>query len=111
MQVYVDESGDLGWTFSKPFQAGGSSRFLCLALLFLPAAHQKLPRRIIADMYKKYRWVKEKKASSATLNQKMEFAQALVALLTTHSDIRIDCIVVKKENVQPHIRQDANKLY
>jgi hypothetical protein len=111
VQVYVDESGDLGWIFSQPFRSGGSSRYLCLAFLFLPKALRKLPKQIIAGMYKKYGWLSEKKASSASPSQKMEFAQALVALLTAHPEIKIDCIVVKKENVRSHIRSDGNKLY
>jgi len=31
--------------------------------------------------------------------------------LISHPEIKIDCIVVKKENVQEHIRRDPNKLY
>jgi Protein of unknown function (DUF3800) len=111
MQVYLDESGDTGWSFSKPYRAGGSSRFLCLAIMFLPKADRKRPKRIIADMYKKYRWCSEKKSSSASSTQKLEFALKAAGMLGTHRNIRIDCIVAKKENVQAHIRSDANKLY
>jgi hypothetical protein len=111
MQVYLDESGDMGWSFSKPYGAGGSSRFLCLAIMVLPKADRKLPKRIIADMYKKYGWASEMKGSVASLAQKLEFALKAVGMLETHRSIRIDCIVAKKENVQAHIRDDSNKLY
>lgn len=111
MQVFLDESGDMGWSFAKPYGAGGSSRFLCLAIMFLPKSHRKRPKRIIADMYKKYGWTVEMKASDANSVQKMELAQSAVAMLKTHKDIQIDCIVAQKENVQAHIRGDANKLY
>jgi len=111
MQVYLDESGDLGWTFSHPFRAGGSSRFLCLAVMFLPKADRKRPKRIIADMYKKYGWVSEMKASAASTAQKIEFAEKTVEMLGTYKDIKIDCIVAQKEKVQDHIRGDSNKLY
>lgn len=32
-------------------------------------------------------------------------------MLEANSDIKIDCIVVNKEKVLPHIRNDPNKLY
>jgi hypothetical protein len=111
MQVYLDESGDTGWKFSSPYRAGGSSRFLCLALMFFPKHHRKAPKRIISDLYKKYGWTSEKKSSSASKSQKLEFSTALNAMMGQFADIKIDCIVVKKENVQPHIRSDSNKLY
>jgi hypothetical protein len=30
MKVFIDESGDLGWTLDKPNRNGGSSRFITL---------------------------------------------------------------------------------
>jgi len=54
---------------------------------------------------------KKKKASTATENQKLDFCAATNQLLMTEPSIKIDCIVAKKENVQPHIRTDLNKLY
>ncbi len=111
MKVYLDESGDTGWTFSHPFRHGGSSRFLCIAFLFLPKIHKKLPQKIISDLYAEYGWVNEKKCSQAAPSQKLQFCQTANALLQQHGDIKIECIVVKKENVQEHIRDDANKLY
>jgi hypothetical protein len=71
MQVYLDESGDMGWNFSAPYRHGGSSRYLCLAFLFLPL--QRQTRRLIAGMYRKYHWQKEKKASAASIWQRREF--------------------------------------
>jgi Protein of unknown function (DUF3800) len=111
MQVFLDESGDMGWSFSKPYRIGGSSRFLCLAIMFLSKADRKWPKRIIADMYAKYGWASEKKCSTATQDQKMEFASRAIGMFGAHKDIQIDCIVAKKENVQAHIRCDPNKLY
>lgn len=80
-------------------------------MMFLPKADRKRPKRIIADMYKKYGWVSEMKASSASPAQKMEFAENAVTMLGTYKDIAIDCIVARKENVKEHIRDDSNKLY
>ena len=111
MQIYLDESGDLGWKFDEPYRQGGSSRYLSLAFLFLPIEHRNLPKKIIKKLYKKYRWVKEKKASDATSNQKLLFCKYAIGMLNSYPNIKIDVIVVKKTNVQPHIRTDSNKLY
>ena len=42
----------------------------------------------------------EKKASTATSNQKEIFCQKTVQMLTKHDDIKIDVIVAQKNNVQ-----------
>jgi Protein of unknown function (DUF3800) len=111
LRIFVDESGDLGWEFSRPFRSGGSSRYLTLACLILPKDHYKRPRTIIRDFYRTYNWQSEKKASDAKDSQRTLFCERLIKLLSDHPEIRVDVITVKKSNVQPHIRQDANKLY
>ncbi|HDL01408.1 MAG TPA: DUF3800 domain-containing protein [candidate division Zixibacteria bacterium] len=111
MQIYLDESGDLGWNFSAPYGNGGSSRYLALAFLFLPLKHRRRPKNIIRELYRKYKWKDEKKASNSTLRQKELFCKKATNIITKYPDINIDIIVVNKTNVQSHIREDANKLY
>lgn len=62
-------------------------------------------------MYQKYGWKNEKKSSGATPGMKVEFANAVVSLLASFPEIKIDCIVANKEKVATHIRNDPNKLY
>lgn len=113
MYVYLDESGDLGWNFSYPFQKKGSSRYLTLAFLFVPASKRHLPKRIIKRMYQKFCWNPqiEKKASKLTPKEKLDFCQKAKTLVKSHTDIKFCAITVRKEGVQPHIRSDGNKLY
>ena len=111
MQIYLDESGDLGWKFDQPFRAGGSSQYLTLVFLILPSAHSKRPKRIVRDLYDKYDWQTEKKAAGTSHNQKKLFCDLAKRMLIQYPDIKLDVITVKKENIQSHIRQDANKLY
>ncbi len=111
MIIYLDESGDFGWTFDNPFRKGGSSRHLTLAFLFVPKSLKKKPQSIIRSLYKKYGWLKEKKATEANLNQKIEFAKMCVEMLINNDEIKVDVITVKKEKVREHIRADSNKLY
>ncbi len=82
-----------------------------MAFLFVPKIHRKATKQIVVEMYKKYGWKNEKKAADASINQKLEFAGSLNAVLQKFPDIKIACITVKKENVQSHIRPDPNKLY
>jgi hypothetical protein len=111
MRVYLDESGCLGFNFSKPYLKGGSSRYLCLAFLFVPPENYKVPSALIASLYKKYGWKNEKKAASASELQKKEFAALVVKMKAENPLVKIDCIVVKKEKIQPHIITDASKIY
>lgn len=64
-------------------------------------------------MYKKYDWnpKKERKWTQLSDNQRKEFAEKVYSLLVENNDIKVISIIVKKENVQSHIRTDENKLY
>jgi len=44
-------------------------------------------------------------------DERTEFANAAKKMCQKHPDIKLLAIVVKKENVENHIRQDPNKLY
>jgi Protein of unknown function (DUF3800) len=111
--LYLDESGDLGWTFSAPYGAGGSSRYLTISAVCVPPAKKHIPKRIIRDLYNKFNWPTniEKKWSSMTHEERIEFARAARSMREQHVDIHLHAIVVKKENVLAHIRTDSNKLY
>ena len=111
--VYVDESGDLGWTFTAPYRNGGSSRYLTIAALCLPRAKKHIPKRLIKDLYQAFKWPigVEKKWNDMKSIEREEFSRALVKMCTKHPDIHLHGITVKKENVEQHIRTDENKLY
>ena len=111
--IYLDESGDLGWTFDKMYRYGGSSRFLTIAFVICPANKKNLLTRIVKNVYQKCKqdFSFEIKGSSLNNLYKSYIAKQLAQLLSKHSDIQIGAITVKKINVLSHIRQDANKLY
>jgi hypothetical protein len=44
IQIYLDESGDLGWRFDKPYRYGGSSRYLTIVSLII-SPHEKAPSK------------------------------------------------------------------
>lgn len=114
MLIYLDESGDLGWTFTQPYRCGGSSRHLTIASLAVSSSKRHLPKRLIKKLYNKFNWPvsKEKKWSDMSSIERVWFAQKAKELMLSHpSDVSYHSITVKKENVQPHIREDPNKLY
>lgn len=113
LNVYLDESGDLGWKFDYPYRSGGSSRYLTIAYMVCPSEKKHFPKRIVKELYKKThtRTSIELKGSSLSLDHKKHIAKDTVKLLSQHPDIIIGAITVSKERVMLHIREDANKLY
>lgn len=111
--ISLDESGDLGWKFDAPYRKGGSSRYLTIASILYPQAQNKHPKRLVKDLYNKLSRdpKKEIKWADMDASHRTEFASQLKKLVSTHADIKLLSITVKKENVHEHIRKDANKLY
>lgn len=111
--VYLDESGDLGWSFDKPYRAGGSSRYLTISALEVPVEEKAHPKRLIRDLYDKYKRLpaNEMKWSGMSADQRRHFSEGAKDLCAKKSAIKLHAIVVQKENVLAHIRQDGNKLY
>lgn len=113
MNVYLDESGDLGWVLDKPYRHGGSSRFMTIAFVACPSEKKHLLRRIVVDVYRKTKTdpKTELKGSSMTVEAKCFFAERVRKLVSMNPDIVIGAITVNKSKVQKHIREDGNKLY
>ena len=113
MKVYLDESGDLGFNFRKPFRKGGSSRYLTIAFLLVPKDLSPLPKRIVKSLYrrKKRSPQNELKGGQLTVDEEVFFAGKTVKLLSKYPHVKVLAITVNKRKVKAHIRQDPNKLY
>lgn len=113
LQIYVDESGDLGWSFEQPYGAGGSSRYLTIAALFVPDELDHLPRRKVKDLYRYGKWDtnREKKWVEMSNDARLTFAKNAVSLSDKHPEIFYKAIIVSKQNVAANFRRDSNKLY
>lgn len=111
--VYLDESGDLGWVLDKPYRHGGSSRYLTIAFVVCPSEKKHLLQRIVVDVYKRVKFnpQKELKGSTLSVDDKCFFAEKVRKLVSMNPDIVVGSITVNKSKVQQHIREDANKLY
>jgi len=113
MLVCIDESGDLGWKFDKPYRSGGSSRYLAIACLLLPDYLKDHPKRIVRQVYGKYSISPkyEIKATELTVEQRAFFVDRVIKMLNAYQEIEIFAITACKQNVQEHIQADSNKLY
>ena len=111
--VYIDESGDLGWVFDKPNREGGSSRYLTIAFVTVPEHQKRQLWRLVKKVYEKYNLNPkvEKKGSSFTDLHASYIAGRIVDLVNKQSDINICATTIKKEKVVDHIREDENLIY
>lgn len=111
--IFLDESGDLGWKFDAPYRHGGSSRHLTITAVCVPFESSHAPKRLVRDLYKKFGWpvASERKWANMNPAERTFFARAARSMCDRHPFIALHAIVVKKQNVLPHIRADANKLY
>jgi hypothetical protein len=96
MNVYVDESGDLGWKFDKPFGQGGSSRYLTIAFLLVPKNLSYLPKRVVKGFYAKRRRSprQELKGTDLTRSEQISFVNEVVDVLKKNPGIEVLTITV-----------------
>ncbi len=112
-RIFLDESGDLGWSFNAPYRHGGSSRYLTIAAVVAPNNQKHLPARAIRDLYTARSWTttKERKWKDISSSARLEFAGRAVKLIEAHQDIKFYAMTVNKQSVMPHLRADPNLLY
>ncbi len=112
MNIYLDESGDLGWKFDDPYRAGGSSRFLTIGHVFVAPSDIKQIGRFVRSIYKsRNRPARvELKAANLDATTRMLIARTAVQFIQS-GIIQIRAITVKKQNVEVHIRENQNVIY
>lgn len=112
--IYVDESGDLGWTFTAPYRAGGSSRYLTISALLVENAQKHHPKRVIRALYERMgvkpateiKWVDIKEGDRVWIAGEIYKLKRKLG-----DEMKLFSMTVNKQNVMPHIRSDSNKLY
>ena len=111
--IYLDESGDTGWQFERPYTRGGSSRYLVIAACKLSPQVDHKPERMLRNIYKHRSWKPshEKKWAHMSPEARTHFAKSAANLVKTTPGVELLAIVADKRNVMEHIRQDSNKLY
>lgn len=111
--IYLDESGDLGWTFTFPYGKGGSSRMLTIACVICPKDKIKYLNRIVTGFYKarKRPFNNELKSFDLSSKEKEQFIKQIIKLYQDHPDIHLLSITVNKRRVKNKLRNDPNALY
>ena len=107
--VYLDESGDLGWILDTPYRDGGSSRYFTIAYVIVPTEKSILIDRFIRDFYKSYSSKAKKEFKGMHFNDEFAAiaAKRIVKFLKKNGDIQIGAVTVKKENV-PEVIENNN---
>lgn len=113
MKIYIDESGDLGWTLDKPNRNGGSSRYITLTGLVISENEEKYITRFISDIYKKYKLTPniEKKGANFLPEHSSFISNQLIKLSTKCHSFMIISITVNKSNVFDALKKDKNIFY
>ncbi len=113
MKVFIDESGDLGWTLDKPNRNGGSSRFITLTGILISDEEEKYINRFISDIYRKYNLTPniEKKGANFTPEHASYITSQLNKLFTKSNSFKIITITVNKSKVFDSLRKDKNIFY
>ena len=111
--IFLDESGDLGWTLDKPHLKGGSSRFIVLAAIVVPDGKNDPLERIVRGMYKRRDRKAHKELKSTALNghERASFAKELVKLKGKHPGFSFHAVVAEKGNVPDPLRNKTEVFY
>lgn len=112
VEVYIDESGDTGWSFNKPNGQGGSSRYLTIAYVIVPSNKASSLSRLVRKIYEFFKLnIKvEKKGASFRSDDAKVISKKIVSLLNDGS-IKIGAAVVDKQNVPLRIQEDKTVIY
>ena len=111
-QIYLDESGCLGWILDKPYGKGGSSRFLVLAAVSIPFGCEIHVKRIIQHLYKKRDRSHRSELKSTDLNDSDRKRVALdIARVAEKHPITFHAIVAEKYNVNSALAKKTEALY
>lgn len=113
MKVFIDESGDLGWTLDKPNRNGGSSKFLTITGIVISEEEEKYISRFIADIYKKYNLTPniEKKGANFIPEHAAYITNQLNKIVAKSHSFKIILITVNKSKVFESLRKDKNIFY
>lgn len=109
--IYLDESGDLGWKFDKPYRKGGSSKYFTIAYLIIPEEKIKHIVRFMRKMAQGKTSKREVKGAELTNKRTRTIARSICNLFEWHSDITIGAITLQKTNTpSPIIESGSNNV-
>ena len=99
LDVYFDESGDLGWTLDKAYRRGGSSKFFTIGYMMIPPHKNKIINRFIKRFNQERGSEKEYKGMEFSEKRAKSIARKIMHILRLHDDILVGAITVRKDNL------------
>jgi len=113
MLIFLDESGDLGWSFDKPHQKDGSSRFITIAGIAIEQNRLKFLNRFIDNLYERchFAYDLEKKGSRFSNEEAASIVRRIHEINQESTAFRIVSITAAKQNVAEALRRDKNVFY
>lgn len=113
INVYMDESGDLGWNLDKEYRKGGSSRYFTIASICCPPDKKNLLTKIINDIYKANdkELTAELKGANLSQESKCKFCGLVRLLLHNNRDIVIQSITIKKTKENEYLGKHSGCVY
>ena len=107
--VYLDESGDLGWSLDLPYRGGGSSKYFTLAYIILPADKNKHINRLVKKFHKDRSGSHKEVKGADMRNRRAEsLARQIIKLFEWNDDIIIGATTVSKVNAPIRISETGN---
>lgn len=110
--VFLDESGDLGWTLNRPFRQDGSSQYFTIAFVVLPNGHIKYIKRLVKNFFKAQGITSEYKGAKFSKKRSKIMANRINNdLLSTYDPfIRVGAITARKANTPPQIIETKDNV-
>lgn len=110
--TYMDESGDLGWELSRPYQHGGSSRYFVIAApTGIGEAYRKLGS-VVDRLHKLQGWTSksEKKWANVSPSARENFCQLAAAEVVKNPDIHLLVAICDKSKCGGYMKNMASTL-
>lgn len=107
--IYLDESGDLGWRLEHPYRRGGSSKYFTIGYMLIPVEKLKHIKRFIKKFHSD-RGGKEKEIKGADLRIKRaeSLSRSIIELFEWNNDIVLGSITAFKQNAPKRIVHSSN---
>lgn len=106
--VYLDESGDLGWELNDPYRHKGSSRYFTLAYVIIPTEDIKHIKRFVRKFLKDRGAKNEVKGAKIRTGQAKSLAREMISLRTRLPSVFLGAITAYKSNVISTLQDTGN---
>jgi hypothetical protein len=108
IEVYLDESGDLGWALNDPYRHKGSSRYFTLAYAIIPVEDIKHVKRFVRKFLKERGAKNEVKGAKIRTGQAKSLAREMNNLRERLPSVFIGAVTVHKINVISILQDTGN---